>query len=302
VARLYGVKVKSITLWFLGGVADFQELPMQRGAEAVVAIVGPIVSFFIAAIFWVSLRALPAQYVPSRFVFAYLAYMNAMLAVFNLVPAIPLDGGRVLRSVVALWMPRERATAIAAAVSRTLAVLMGVLGLVSLNFFLLVIAIFIYMAVNVEAGYSEMERLLRGFTVADVMTRDVHVVPPDLRVSELIDRMFEEHRLGYPVADRDGHLLGLVTLDQVRGQDPAMPVGSVVRNEVLIAHPEEQAINAFKRMGANGFQRTLVVDRESHVVGIMTKTDLLRLLQLRAAHLLPHPRPMPADAHAYLQN
>src|SRR5437762_2641285 len=84
------------------------------------------------------------------------------------IPAITLDGGRVLRSVVALWMPRERATAIAAALSRTLAVLMGILGLVSLNFFLLLIAIFIYIAVNVEAGTTEMERLLRGFTVADV--------------------------------------------------------------------------------------------------------------------------------------
>src|SRR3954449_2209225 len=151
VARLYGVKVRSITLWLLGGMAQFDEMPRQRGAEAVVAIAGPIVSVAVGVLCGLVLKALPPSAVPARFVFTYLAYMNVSLAVFNMIPALPLDGGRVLRSLLALRMTHLRATQVAAGVSKVLAIALGLYGLFGGGGVMLVlVAFFVYMAVNSE--------------------------------------------------------------------------------------------------------------------------------------------------------
>ena len=160
-ARAYGVQVRRITLWFLGGVAQFEEMPQQPGAEAVVAIVGPIVSFAIGAVCWGLEGFVPASASAGRFIVAYLVYMNIVLAIFNLIPAMPLDGGRVLRSLLALWMPRLQATQVAAGVSKVLAALLGVVGLFSLNFWLLLIAVFIYFSVGAETRFDQFEAITR---------------------------------------------------------------------------------------------------------------------------------------------
>src|SRR5206468_10405330 len=124
VARLYGVKVRRITLWALGGMAEFDEMPRQRGAEAVVAVVGPIVSVAVGVLCWGILGLLPATAVAPRFVLSFLGGTNIYLALFNLLPAMPLDGGRVLRSLLALRMPHLRATQVAVTISKFLAIAM----------------------------------------------------------------------------------------------------------------------------------------------------------------------------------
>jgi Zn-dependent protease/CBS domain-containing protein len=291
VARLYGVNVKSITLWFLGGVAQFADMPRQRGAEAIVAIVGPIVSVVIGLLCWGILRIVPDTAIAARFVLAYLAYTNIVLAIFNLLPAIPLDGGRVLRSILALWMPRETATTIAAVVSRTLAVLLGIVGLISFNFFLLLIAVFIYTAVSSETTLGQVEQLLRGLTVADVMNPDVHSVNPDQALADVTDRMFREHRLAFPVTDDSGRLVGQVGLAQAQGRDPSLLVRQVMLTNPLAIPQNAPATDVFRRLGEDGFGRIGVVDDSEHLVGIVARTDLLRLLQLRAAGLQPYEWP-----------
>src|SRR5258706_5897675 len=122
-ARRYGVKVRRITLWFLGGVAEFEEMPRQRGAEAIVGIAGPIVSFILAAIFW-SLTAIVPRSVPAVWIVVwYLGMVNLMLALFNLLPALPLDGGCSLRSLPALLMPPRTAAMVARDAANALAVM-----------------------------------------------------------------------------------------------------------------------------------------------------------------------------------
>jgi Zn-dependent protease len=288
VARMYGVNVKNITLWFLGGVAQFGEIPRRPGAEAVVAIAGPIVSLAIAAICWAVLHLVPIWQIPVQFIFAYLIYMNVVLAIFNLIPAMPMDGGRVLRSILALWMPRPRATMIAAGISKVLAVMMGLFGLISFNFFILLIAIFIFMAVQSETSMGQMEQMLRGFEVADAMNSDVGAVSPEVRVTDLAERMFREHRLAFPVTDSEGHLLGMVSADQMQGKDPFTPI-----SQVMVAKPptipvHARIFDAFRSMSESGFDRIAAVDDTNHLVGVVTKTDLLRLLRLRALGLAPH--------------
>lgn len=283
VARGYGVVVRRITLWFLGGVAEFEQMPRQRGAEAVVAIVGPLVSFAIGGICWGALRAIPAGASAGRFVVAYLAYTNVILAIFNLLPAMPMDGGRVLRSLLALAMPYARATRVAAGVSRFIAVLMGLFGLFSLNFFLLLIAVFIFAAVGAETRVGQLEDLLRGLHVRDLMNPRVHSVGPDLSVAGLMDRMLRDHHLGFPVVDETGNLLGLVTLRDAQGKDPATPVRAVMRPDPPTVPEQADAAEALRRMAGAGFGRVIATSDGGRVTGIVTKTDLMRLIQLRQA-------------------
>lgn len=182
-ARLYGVQTKGITLWFLGGVAQLEDMPRQRGAEAIVAIVGPITSGALGALFATLLGNVPMGDGTS-FVVAYLAITNVALAVFNLLPALPLDGGRVLRSLLALALPRERATTLAGAVSQVLAIGLGVFGFLSLNLLLMAVAFFVYNAGRAEVQAERLRSAFAGRDVREFMTRD----PITIDVTMPLDR------------------------------------------------------------------------------------------------------------------
>jgi Zn-dependent protease/predicted transcriptional regulator len=283
-ARAYGVRTQNITLWLLGGVAQFDEMPRQRGAEAVVALVGPIVSFALGMLFWILDRSTPMSLPGTKFIFVYLCFLNIVLAVFNLLPAMPLDGGRILRSLLALRMSHLRATQVSARISKVLAVLLGLLGLLSFNFFLIAVAFFIYMAVNAEAQSSLILELLHGIQVSDLMTRTVKTVPPDLTVADLTVRMLQEHHLGFPVVE-DNHVRGLITLAQLQGADPAAPISQLMETHPNTIRPDASALDAFHQMSGNNFGRLIVIDGDDTIAGILTKTDLMRALQLRGVGL-----------------
>ena len=285
-ARLYGVQVSSITLWFLGGVARFQEMPRQRGAEAIVAIAGPVVSFVLGALCWFSLTHF-AHSPSTSFILGYLCYMNFTLGVFNLLPALPLDGGRVLRSLLALRLPYLRATEISAGVSKVIALLLALVAFIGGQFFLLFVAFFIYMAVEGERQMSRVEELLRGIKVREIMNPDVRMVGPDVRVGELTQRMLQDHHLGFPVVDGDGNLLGMVSIQHVQNQDPLTPVGQIMSRDLPTVTADSDASETFRKMGDYPFGRVVVVDDSRRVVGIITKGDLMRLMQIRLASAQP---------------
>jgi Zn-dependent protease/predicted transcriptional regulator len=305
VARLYGVKVRSITLWLLGGVAAFDEMPRQRGAEAVVAIAGPIVSIAVGVLCWLALRALPQGAVPARFVFTYLAGMNVALALFNMLPALPLDGGRVLRSLLALRMSHLRATRVAGGVSKFLAVLLGLWGLASLNVMLVLVAFFVYMAANSELRTSAVTELLDGLRVADVMGRPPVAVPHDFTVGELAQTAVMLGQQQRFAVERGGQLVGMVCLEDLQGRPvpPATRVEEVMRAQLHAIRTEAPALDALQRMSRNGYPRLLVVEPSGQVVGMVTNTDLMRAIETRTAGLgwgvrdgegARHPRIAPA--------
>jgi Zn-dependent protease/predicted transcriptional regulator len=282
-ARGYGVPVRRITLWFLGGVAQFEEMPRQPGAEAVVAIVGPLVSLALGGICWGVERFVSPAATAERFIVSYLVYMNIVLAVFNLLPAMPLDGGRVLRSLLALRMPRLQATQAAAGVSKVLAALLGIFGLFSLNFWLLLIAIFIWVTVGAETRVDQVESLTRGLLVRDLMNPDVHSVPPDMRVSELLDHMLHDHHLGFPVVDHSGAVVGIISLRQVQGKPPESSVSDVMQHDVPTVADDAPANDALRLLTRDGMGRVIVTNHGGRMSGIITKTDLMHLIRLRQA-------------------
>ena len=288
VAMMFGVKVKSITLWLLGGVAQFDEMPRQRGAEAVVAIAGPLVSIAVALACWVvQAAALPRDAVPAQFVFGYLSMMNFWLAAFNMIPALPLDGGRVLRSLLALRLSHLRATQTSAAISRFFAIAMALYGLLTMNVMLVLVAFFIYMGVNSEVRGSLVTDLLDGARVGELMARRVTPVPADWPVTELAQVMMREHQQGFPVVDGGGRVVGMVCIEDLHGKQlaPGARVADVMRPQVHVIRPEAPAVEAMQRMSSNGYPRLLVVDAAGQVVGSLTNTDLMRAIEMRTLGL-----------------
>jgi Zn-dependent protease len=150
VAMHYGYEIDSITLWLFGGVARFTEMPEDWKQELAIAVVGPIVSVAVGVVSYLAFIAVPGGLPSVRFVLGYLALTNVTLAIFNLLPGFPMDGGRVLRALLARTRPYAKATQIAAEVGKVFAVLLGLFGLLA-NPFLIALAFFIYIGASGEA-------------------------------------------------------------------------------------------------------------------------------------------------------
>jgi CBS domain-containing protein len=202
-----------------------------------------------------------------------------------MLPALPLDGGRVLRSLLAMKMSHLQATEISAAVSKFLAVALGIFGLLGGGIFLIFIAFFIYIAVNSETQHSLIVQMLRGMRVRDLMSRDVQSVRPDMTVAELTQRMLRERRLGFPVIDDRGSLVGVVTLRDLHNSAPDARVSDVMTAEPRTIPEDAPAVEAFRQMSQNNFGRLIAIDRDGQISGIITTTDVMKTIQVQTVGL-----------------
>lgn len=295
VAQREGIEVEGITLWLFGGVARLSGEPKTPGADLRVAGVGPLVSLLLGAAFgtlataaaWVGADPLLVG------VLIWLGLINLVLAVFNLVPAAPLDGGRILRALL-WWRSGDRTTAAvsAARAGRGFGFLLIVVGVSSVLFmpglgllWFALIGWFIASAASSEEQHAHMQASLRGLTVADVMTPDPKTVAPQVPVAVLLDDFVLRHRhSAYPVVDEWGRPLGLVTLDRIRtvgaDQRPHVPVSHIAAGmaEVAVAAPSESLVDVLPRL-AQGERRILVV-HDGFLVGLLTATDVTRALEV----------------------
>ncbi|BAW02684.1 Zn-dependent protease [Thermus thermophilus] len=273
-ARRYGVATRRITLWLLGGVAQMERIPREPVKELVIALAGPLVSLFLFLLF----RALPWEAGALGFLGRYLALVNLGLALFNLLPALPLDGGRVYRALLALRKPYPQATRQAVALSQALAWALGLFGLLALNPLLVLIAFFVYMASRADAEATLLAQALEGLKVKDLMTQDPIALPPSLTVAELLERSLLHKVSGFPVVE-EGRVLGVVGLEGLEGADPRAPVARYLQPPLFLS-PEDTALSALERMAERGYARALVLE-EGRLVGVLSKTDLLRAFQAR---------------------
>jgi Zn-dependent protease/CBS domain-containing protein len=280
-ARVFGVRTNRITLWFLGGVAQLEDMPRRRGSEAVVAIVGPITSALLSLLLWGLLRSgLVSGGV--AFVVAYLAMTNAGLALFNLLPALPLDGGRVLRSLLALALGEARATRIAGGVSRAVAIALGVYGFLSLQIYLLAIAFFIDAAGRAEVVASRARRAFEGRRVREAMTRDPVSVDLGWSLAQVQKlRAFRAHH-AYPVVDLDGGPLGWLRTRDLDAATESTPLTDLLRPAETVAEGDDLE-GAVRRLAESEVGRLVVVDDHGRAVGILAKADVVRWLQRSGA-------------------
>ena len=280
VAMRYGYEIESITLWLLGGLANFAEFPEDWKHEFWIAIAGPVVSIAVGVVCYGVFALAPVGSNAVLFVFGYLALLNIVLAVFNMLPAFPMDGGRVLRALLARNQPHAQATQRAAGIGKAFAFVMGLIGVFTFQLLLIVLAFFIYIAASGEAQQTTLKAAFQDVTVSDVMTRreDLHTVSEDTSVAELMSRMFEERHTGYPVL-RGDDLVGMVTLEDARSvqevERDAYRVEDVMATQVVGIGPEADAVTALQTMQENGVGRLPVVDRNNQLVGIISRTDLM---------------------------
>ena len=280
VAMRYGYQIESITLWLLGGLANFAEFPENWKHEFWIAVAGPIVSLGVGAVCYAVFWLTPAGSNAVLFVFGYLALLNVVLAVFNMLPAFPMDGGRVLRALLARSQPHAQATQRAATVGKVFAFLMGVVGVVTFQLLLIVLAFFVYIAASGEAQQTTLKAVFEDVTVADVMTprEELHTVTENTSIAELMSRMFEERHTGYPVMD-GGDLVGMVTLEDAREvrevERDAYRVGDVMATEVASVGADTDAMTALQTMQEHGVGRLPVLDADGELVGLISRSDLM---------------------------
>lgn len=284
-AQRYGFPIESITLWLFGGIAAFSEMPEDWRQELNIAVAGPIVSVLVGVGSYLLFAVTPESLNGVRFVLGYLAVLNVALAIFNMIPAFPMDGGRVLRALLARSQPYAQATQQAASVGKLFAVGMGLFGLfVTFNPLLIGVAFFVYIAASSEAQQVTMKAAFQDVTVGDIMTpaSDLHTVEPDTTVSTLIQRMFRERHTGYPVIDTNAfegeRLVGLVTLSDAREiesvERDAYTVEDVMTRDLQTISPDSDAMTAIEQMREHDIGRLLVVD-DDDLVGLISRTDVM---------------------------
>ncbi|HET7324661.1 MAG TPA: M50 family metallopeptidase [Halococcus sp.] len=285
VAMRFGYPIESITLWFLGGIAQMREMPEDWREEFAVAVAGPVVSVVLGVLSFVVFLLVPESIGTARFVFAYLALLNVALAIFNLLPGFPMDGGRVLRALLARNRSHDRATQIAAEVGKGFAFLLGLVGLLIGAIFWIAIAFFIYISAAGEAQQAVTKAALQGVAVERVMTpaEAVDSVTPETTVAELINRMLDERHTGYPVFE-DGELVGMVTLSDAQTvrevERDAYRVEEVMARDLYTIPEDDDAMDALSVMQSQGVGRLPVVDVRGEFVGLVSRTDLMTALTI----------------------
>ena len=297
VARKYGLHMKGITLFIFGGMAEMPEDPPSPKAEFMMAAVGPLSSIVIAIVFYIIYSAGVATNIPPPVngVIFYLAIINGLLAAFNTVPAFPLDGGRVLRSI--LWGIKGNlrwATRVSANIGSGFGVFLILLGIFSIlggnligGMWWFLIGMFLYSAA--QSSYQQLvtRKALEGEYVHRFMTTEPITVSPDLTITEVVeDYIYRHHHKMYPVVSGAGKVEGCITTSQIKEVPKAewqsKRVGDIAArcDKENTIHPDTDAVQALSAMNQTGNSRLMVIE-DDKLVGIISLKDLMDFLSLR---------------------
>lgn len=295
-AQHYGVPVKQIVLLPIGGVAQLARFPEAPVQEFVIAIAGPLVNFALAVLMGVAalaagqgialenpltmldnLRAIR----PSA-IFNYVFFSNLFLGVFNLIPAFPMDGGRVLRALLATKMDYVRATSIAVSIGQGLAWLMGLWGFLGGGFFLILIAIFIFSGAGQEGRLVQIRRVLGGLTVEQAYSRQARALSPGSTLRDAIELTLSTFQSDFPVCDGQ-QLVGLLTysrlVEALERHGPDVPVREVMLTSVKPVAPGDGMFTVQQRLTEDRLD-ALPVAEEGRFVGLITSRDIGEIYRL----------------------
>jgi Zn-dependent protease/CBS domain-containing protein len=303
-AQRYGVRVQDITLWPIGGVARIARLPSSPYQEFLITAAGPATNLVLAlvfgalAVFWIGpdqmLRLLTSPRLLNRFIASQevrplvllLAVNNLFLALFNLIPAFPMDGGRLLRSILAVFLPFRRATQFAALLGQALAIVMAVAGFLSGNFFLGLIGVFVFFAAWQERQQTLLLESLKGASVRQAIRPIGLRLSPGISLGQAAEQAAGAPQTAYLVVD-NRRLTGVLFRDDLlaalRKAGPSALIAPYIQRNSLLLRPEatlDQALQLIMQ-GRTGF--ALVVDN-GQVIGTISRGDLLRLAEVLRAH------------------
>ena len=294
-ARRYGISTPDITLLPIGGLARLSRIPEKPAEEIVIAIAGPLVNVAIAAILVVlgahfDLSTIADLQKSAPGFLTRLAAVNVWLVLFNLIPAFPMDGGRVLRALLAFRMGRRRATALAARIGQGLAFAFGFWGLMSGNVLLMFIAIFVYLAAAGEAGDVGMREAARRVTVDRAMVRVFQSLGTNASVDDAAEALLSTTQHEFPVVDGGGRLRGFLSrnamIAALKASGPETPVIDVMTRDVpsvSVGQPLEMAIRLMQEKQA---AEVAVTDEDGRLVGYVSRENLAEFMMIENAE--PH--------------
>jgi Zn-dependent protease/CBS domain-containing protein len=285
VARAHGIGIKSITLYLFGGVAAIEDMPKNPKLELQMALAGPAISGILSLValllYYESLSLLGIRH-PLTILLSTLAIVNLTLLIFNLLPAFPMDGGRVLRAWLATRMSYVAATSIAASVGKIFAAFMFLLGLFGGGLFIIIVAAFVYLGATEEDRATKINICLEGIRVRDIMSADVHTVHPDMNLKDMTELIFREKHRGYPVIDAQG-MAGIITSEDIKkvpeAQREGTTVAEVMTRKIYHIGPDEEAVAAMKKLTELGIRRLPVMEN-GQLIGILSREDLVRAMEL----------------------
>lgn len=298
-AQRFNVPVKQIVLLPIGGVAQMAQIPEQPMKEFMIAIAGPLVNFGLAIVFGiialvigirVGLEQLPELFSSMRglnaqAIFGYIFTSNLFLGLFNLLPAFPMDGGRVLRALLATRLPYRRATATAVSVGQGLAWLLGLWGFLGGGFFLILIAVFIYLGAGQEGQMVRLRSVLGELTVNKAYSREPLVLSPDATLRDAIDLTLNSFQADFPICDGD-RLVGLLThtklVEALNSFGTEKPVREVMQTEFPTVSPGESLMLAQQRMLEAKFDALPVLEA-GRFMGLITSRDVNEIYRLASS-------------------
>ncbi|CAN7699082.1 site-2 protease family protein [Pararhizobium sp. LjRoot238] len=291
-ARHFGIKTPDITLLPIGGVARLERNPSEPLQELVIAVAGPLVNVMIAAFLVaalggvVGLEQLAEPQNPRVSFFVRLAGVNIFLVLFNMIPAFPMDGGRVLRAILAWRWSWARATRVAATIGQGAAFAMGLAGLFY-NPLLILVAIFVYLAAEAEAQGAQLQEISGDVVVSDVMVTAFATLQPSANLSEAVELLLATGQSEFPVVDRDGQFEGLLTraglISAMTDKGVNTPVRSVMRVDIPSINERTPVDESLRIMQSRNAPAAAVVDNHRRLVGMMNYETIGEMLMLRTA-------------------
>jgi Zn-dependent protease len=286
-AKRFGIDVREITLLPIGGVASMTKMPEKPSHEFFISIAGPMFNILVIAVFHLPMRHIVGQETLSHplstatwpLTIAYIYWINLALALFNLIPAFPMDGGRILRALLASKIGFRKATKIAVNFGHAFALIFAYLGILKFNLMLIAIAIFIYMAASSEEVQTDIRETLKKIRVRDILSKDFFTLSSDTPLSKVIEVIFRSRQEDFPIID-SGKLAGFITRQDIVagihrfGMDTA--VGTIMRRDFPLARESDTLVSAHSMMQQCGMSALPVV-KSGEVLGIITMEDIGRI-------------------------
>jgi Zn-dependent protease/CBS domain-containing protein len=290
-ARAFGVNTPDVTLLPIGGVARLERIPEEPGQEFLIAIAGPAVNIVIAGALIlfagadISGRSLAGMEQANISMVDRLASVNLFLALFNMIPAFPMDGGRVLRALLAIRLGFTRATEWAASIGQWFAFVLGFIGLFS-NPILIFIAIFVYLAASSETQLVQVRAMARGVPVNAAMMTQFATLPPQEHIDHAIDTLLRTSQSEFPVVE-DGRLVGLLgrndMIKALKEFGPQAVIADVMKRDIPTISVRGRLEDAFRLLQEKSMPAVGVVDAGGRLAGLITSETIGEMLMVREA-------------------
>ncbi len=307
----YGIGVHQIILFIFGGISDIKDETKDFKKEFKIAVVGPLTSYALSGLFWILFITISyindnnfqniGEYLTIiEGILLYSSIINLIIGSFNLIPAFPLDGGRMLRAGLTKWKKDfDQATSIASKIG--IAISFGIMGLGFITilrgsflggFWLIIIGWFLNSGAQAYLEQNELSNRLKGIKLNAIMNQNFIAVKPDLKLSDLIANYFNVYwKSAFPVINEDNHLVGMITTDAVfkkgkmeienkKVEDLMIPV-----SEIIVMDAEREVNDALKQLFRKNMSRIFIVNNQSQLLGLVSKTDILNLAQERGEFL-----------------